>query len=94
MIWEIIKIHPVKWHQEPYGNEGGGFWVVALIGSTVIWFNDIEGGFNQSSFKKFGFIEEYFCNQDELEWQVQGVINQIRDSYDSIARFSEPQSID
>lgn len=92
-IWEVIKIQPVKWKQDPYGDEGKGFWVVALIGNTVIWFNDIEDGFNRSSFKEYGKIEEYYCNQDELEWQVQGVINQMRDGYDSTGRCGEPQPI-
>lgn len=92
-IWEVIQIHPVKWKQDPYGNQGNGFWVVALIGNTVIWFNDIEDGFNRSSFKEYGVIKEYYCNQDELEWQVQGVINQIRDGYDSTGRCGEPLPI-
>ncbi|MGR6873995.1 hypothetical protein ACU6U9_17175 [Pseudomonas sp. HK3] len=76
-MWDAIKIPPVKWRQDPYANEGAGFWVVALIGLTVIWFNDIEDGFNRSSFIEYGVIDNYFCNQDELEWQVQGVINQV-----------------
>ncbi|QJT09672.1 hypothetical protein [Oceanidesulfovibrio marinus] len=78
-IWEMIKIPPQKWRQEPYGNKGGGFWVVAIVGSIAIWFNDIEDGFNQSTFSCFGSIDEYSCNQDELELQVQNIINQIRD---------------
>ncbi len=89
-LWEVVKIHPVKWKQESYGNKGLGFWVVAVIGSTVIWFNDIEDGFNRSSFKEFGVIEEYYCNQDNLEWQLQNVINQLRDGYDSAGRYEGP----
>lgn len=92
-VWEVIKVEPQKWAQTPYGNEGGGFWVVAIIGNSVIWFNDIEDGFNRSSFKKLGEIEQYFCNQDELEWQVQNIINQIRDGYDSAGYSNAPQSI-
>jgi hypothetical protein len=30
-LWDAISITPEKWQQEPYGKEGGGFWVVALI---------------------------------------------------------------
>ena len=47
-LWEAIRIQPVKWQQDPYGIQGGGFWVVGIIGSTVIWYNDIEEGFNRS----------------------------------------------
>jgi hypothetical protein len=72
--WETIKIEPQKWTQEPYGNEGGGFWVVAIIGNVVIWFNDIENGFNRSSFTILGQIDEYYCNQDNLEWQIQSIL--------------------
>lgn len=78
-LWEAIKIEPQKWRQEPFGNLGGGFWVVAIIGNTVIWYNDIEHGFNRSKYIKFGEIAEYWCNQDNVEWQIQTVLDEIRD---------------
>lgn len=40
-LWEIIRIRPEKWVQHPYGDSGGGFWALAIIGSTVVWYNDI-----------------------------------------------------
>ena len=43
-------IPPQKWSQSPYGDEGGGFWAVAVFGSKVLWYNDIEDGFNVSHF--------------------------------------------
>ncbi len=78
-LWEVIKIEPVKWAQSPYGDEGDGFWVVAIFGQTVIWYNDIEEGFNRSSYLISGRINEYFCNQDYLEWTIQYVIDEIRE---------------
>jgi hypothetical protein len=66
-LWECVRIEPQKWQEPTYGVEGGGFWVVAIIGNTVIWYNDIEDGFNQSSYSAFGTIGEYWCDQDELE---------------------------
>ena len=92
-MWEVIKVSPQKWSQEPYGNEGGGFWVVAIIGNSVIWFNDIEDEFNRSSFSEPERINEYYCNQDRLEWQIQNVINQIRDGYDSAGYCGAPEPI-
>lgn len=92
-IWEIIKIHPEKWHQEPWGNEGKGFWVVAIIGSNVIWFNDIEGGYNYSTYTSYGTINEYYCNQDELGLAVQSIINMLKDGYDAMGRADEPLPI-
>jgi len=79
-LWEVIKIMPHKWLQEPWGNMGKGFWVVAIVGSSVLWFNDIEDGFNISTYKSFGRIEEYLCNQDELEHSVQQILNLIESS--------------
>jgi len=37
-FWELIKITPEKWQEKSYGDEGGGFWVVAIFGKLVIWY--------------------------------------------------------
>lgn len=79
-VWEKIRVDPVKWSQDPWGNEGKGFWVVALIGQHVVWYNDIEDGFNLSAYESHGTIEEYWCNQDQLEWAVQNIINGLQGS--------------
>jgi hypothetical protein len=65
-FWEMIKFGPEKWMEQTYGKEGGGFWVVAVVGHRVIYYNDIEEGFNISKFTKHGTIDEYWCNQDDL----------------------------
>jgi hypothetical protein len=44
-LWELVRVPPAKWHQEPWGNDGAGFWVVGILGLQVIWYNDIEDGF-------------------------------------------------
>lgn len=74
-IWEQIRITPEKWIQHPWGDLGGGFWVVAITGKNVIWYNDIEEGFNCSSYTTYGTIAEYWCNQDDLDVAVQQIIN-------------------
>jgi hypothetical protein len=56
-FWDYIKINPEKWDLSPMGDEGGGFWVVAVIGKTCIYYNDIEEGFNMSSYETFGRID-------------------------------------
>jgi hypothetical protein len=89
-IWEVIRIDPEKWKQDPWGNGGNGFWVVAIIGKTVIWYNDIEEGYNRSSYSNYGEISEYWCNQDQLEWVVQHIINEIKDGYASNSKCSPP----
>jgi hypothetical protein len=64
--WESIKIVPKKWDENSNGKAGGGFWVVGVLRNKVIWYNDIEDGFNISRYSKYGTIDEYLCNQDEL----------------------------
>ncbi len=39
-----------KWQLSPWGDLGGGFWVVAVMDDRVLWYNDIEEGFNVSRF--------------------------------------------
>jgi len=62
---------PGKWRQSPWGDAGGGFWAVAVWENRVLWYNDIEHGFNISRFSVPGVIpeNEYWCNQDEL-WRA------------------------
>ena len=76
-FWRRIRIQPEKWAQSPWGDEGGGFWVVAVIGQECIWYNDIEEGFNTSRFEQFGTIGQYWCNQDELQWQVGNLVRDL-----------------
>lgn len=91
-FWELIRVPPQKWHEKSYGELGGGFWVVAIVGVTVIWYNDIEDGFNRSSYSQFGTIDEYWCNQDELEHAVQQVIHAIETGQDHALKCSPPIS--
>lgn len=89
-LWEAIKIPPEKWSEKTYGAVGGGFWVVAIIGRKVIWYNDIEDGFNFSSYSVSGKLAEYFCNQDELEHAVQDILNLIETGVDTAAQCGPP----
>ena len=77
-FWGLVKIYPEKWHEETYGREGNGFWTVALIGNKVIYYNDIEEGFNISDYKIYGTIDNYFCNQDKLVWTIQRLLDMIK----------------
>jgi hypothetical protein len=51
-----IRIEPEKWGCSPWGDESGGVWAVAVDGGRVLWFNDIEGGFNWSPYSSRGTI--------------------------------------
>lgn len=91
-LWEVVRISPQKWKLTPWGDKGGGFWVVGIIGNAAIWYNDIEGGFNHSKYSAFGTIDEYWCNQDELEWTVQRVLNEILKGEPPEVGFGPPVS--
>jgi hypothetical protein len=66
------RISPAKWHLPPWGDEGGGFWAVAVQQDRVLWYNDIEQGFNVSTFVVPGQIprNQYWCNDDPLRWAL------------------------
>lgn len=67
-----VRVPAAKWQQSPWGDLGGGFWVLATHDDRVLWYNDIEDGFNVSWFTEAGRIPdaEYWCNQDTLGWAL------------------------
>jgi len=83
-LWEAIRIGPEKWQQHPYGDAGGGFWVIALVGPTVIWYNDVEEGFNRSRYSAYGRIDDYWCNDDELELTIEYLMTSIEKGTDLV----------
>lgn len=90
LFFEAIRVNPEKWTLDPWGNEGGGFWVIGVIGKTVIWFNDIEDDFNHSLYKKYGTIGEYWCNQDDFPFAVK-LVKSLVDTGSPHARAQPPK---
>lgn len=76
-LWEQIRIVPEKWRQQPWGDRGGGFWAVAVIGKRVVWYNDIEHGFDISSYSVYGYIVGYLCSQLELHHVTRRIYEDI-----------------
>lgn len=72
--WLRVRQPLEKWRLSPEGDDGGGFWVAGLDGDRVIWFNDIESGFEVSPFAERGVIGEYRCDQFELPHVIQQLI--------------------
>lgn len=66
--WHALRIEPERWQCSPWGDDFGGFWIVAEKDGYVVWYNEIEGGFNTSRFETRGTIAEYWCNQDSFEY--------------------------
>jgi|SRR5690349_11392254 len=81
-LWKAIRIDPEKWQQHPYGDAGGGFWTVGLVGRTAIWYNDREDGFNRSVYSTYGLIDDYWCNQDELDVTIEYLANALSGGHD------------
>ena len=77
-LFNLIRVDPMKWSLEKWGDAGGGFWVVAVLGNEVIWYNDIEEGFNCSTYSIYGTIDDYRCNQDELESVIARLIYELK----------------
>ncbi|WP_337177218.1 hypothetical protein [Paludisphaera sp.] len=93
MLWDMVRVPPTKWRQSPWGDLGGGFWAVGLIGRQVIWYNDLEGGFNVSPYAEFGTIAKYWCNQDELHHVIWRLRQQI-ESVEPLGWFGPRHSTD
>ena len=93
-LWDAIHVLPQKWKLSPWGDVGGGFWIVAIIGQTVAWYNDIEDGFNRSSYSQMGVINDYWCNQDNLNWTIQYLLDEIQYGKLSGYKSGPPETID
>jgi hypothetical protein len=83
-FWQLIKIEPTKWIENEFGDLGGGFWVVAICGTKIIWYNDIEDGFN---------ISGYYCNQDELSGAVTRMFDLVKFGGQLIGQAGPPQKL-
>ena len=65
-FWNLIKIIPERWESKHFENESTSFWVIAIFGKCVIYYNDIEEGFNISTFECYGEIKNYLCEEFDL----------------------------
>jgi len=92
-FWEAIRIMPEKWAQHPFGDPAGGFWAVAILGRKVVWYNEIEGGFNRSRYTSYGTIGKYWSNQDALELTIQHLLTSIELGYDAGGFCGPPQPV-
>lgn len=63
-FWHFIRIKPEKWVHEAYEAVKTEFWVVAIFGHRVVYYNDIEEGFDLSEFKEYGLISNGGANQN------------------------------
>lgn len=76
-LWELVKIFPERWPHASYGPPEG-FWVVALYGRRIIWYNDIEECFCTSEYTAYGRIEGANSVGPDLQDSMQALLAQIQ----------------
>jgi hypothetical protein len=92
-LFARAAVEPMKWRLSPWGDEGGDFSVVALMEDRVLWYNDIEEGFNVSHFVERGTIpsNESWCNQDELRWALPALMGERQSKAAATAFVEAPE---
>ncbi|HEY4540624.1 MAG TPA: hypothetical protein VIG94_11540 [Faecalibacter sp.] len=63
-FWNSIKCSPEIWHCKDVIDDN--FWVIAKWKTFIVWYNDIEEGFNLSSFKRDGEFLQYQASKQGL----------------------------
>jgi len=89
-LWDVISIDPEPWVCASSTGKHHTVWVVALIGRSVISYNDAEAGFDRSTFLRYGEVLKLGWGQDDLEVSVQHVLNELESGHRSAAVVSEP----
>ena len=90
-LWDVFCIGPEQWtYRSPAGNDQR-IWVVALIGRSVISYNEFEYGFDRSRFDRYGEIAELGWGQANLEGAVQHVLNEVERGDRTALIVSEPR---
>ncbi|RUX46373.1 hypothetical protein EOA33_21405 [Mesorhizobium sp. M4A.F.Ca.ET.050.02.1.1] len=91
-LWDVFGIDPELWtHRSPAGDDRR-VWVVALIGRSVISYNEFEYGFDRSHFVRYGEIAELGWGHDDLEVAVQHVLNEVERGDRTAPIVSEPRT--
>jgi hypothetical protein len=76
-MWESTKVIPEKWNAPNYGAGRQRFWAVAVMGQTVVWYDDIEDGFAVTEYLNFGAIAGSSSGDMSLERAIQELINRL-----------------
>lgn len=90
-LWNAIMIDPEVWVHRSPGRDDHHVWVVAVVGRSVISYNEIEHGFARSRFVRYGEIAELGWGQDDLEVAVQDVLNELELGRPTALRVSRPR---
>jgi hypothetical protein len=84
-FWDAIRRPPEEWELRGYDR----CWVVALIGSTAIYYNHLEHGFNRSAWTEYGVIDHFQSLQDGLDEAVQRQLD-VLDTGNDVGPWASP----
>jgi hypothetical protein len=85
-FWELIKITPEKWLSQPYKFRPREIWVVAIIGTHVIWYDEcwfgdefdgMDSGFTCSNYASHGQIGDSFSGTGSLMDAVRCMLGRL-----------------
>lgn len=78
VFWHQVRLPvPELWQQHPWADEICGFWVVAVMGKSCIYFNDRSQGFALGTFSKWGRIDDYLPSKLTLAEQIRNLLKPL-----------------
>ena len=73
-LWTLVRIPaPELWQQHPWADEVCGFWVIAVMGKSCIYYNDLSKGFCLGRFSRWGIIDDYQTEKTTLSERLRGL---------------------
>ena len=88
--WDAISIPPEPWHYRSDDGRDNHVWIVALIGQSVISYNEWDGGFDRSHFVRYGEIAQFGWGDGSLAVVVQDVLNELEFGHRTAPNVSRP----
>lgn len=73
-FWSSISISPCKWKYIDENNRTNKVWVFAIFDDQIIWYDDVEEGFNVSNFEEPGVFSPETAEQDELVFAIRKLL--------------------
>jgi|GEM_PF-640751 len=73
-VWTLVRLpKPELWQQHPWADEVCGFWVIAVMGKSCIYYNDLSNGFCVGNFSRWGIIDDYQTEKTSLPERLRGL---------------------
>ncbi|RWL93732.1 MAG: hypothetical protein EOR68_23405 [Mesorhizobium sp.] len=89
-VWDAISIDPEPWLYRNSEGHDNHVWVVAVIGRSVISYNEWDSGFDRSQFVRYGEIAQFGWGDGSLGAVVQDVLNELELGHRTAPTVSGP----